>query len=102
MALRQIREEGDEILRKTAREVENIDERIQILIDDMIETMHHLNGVGLAAQQVGILKRVVVIDLYDDNGRMSYLSAEHRRYGSLCGYTLRKDSSGTRRPKGSN
>lgn len=68
MALRQIREEGDEILRKTAREVENIDERIQILIDDMIETMHHLNGVGLAAQQVGILKRVVVIDLYDDKG----------------------------------
>ena len=68
MAIRNIRTEGDEILKKNAREVENIDERIQILIDDMIETMHHLNGVGLAAQQVGVLKRVVVIDLYDDNG----------------------------------
>ena len=45
-----------------------IDEKIQILIDDMIETMHKYNGVGLAAVQVGILKRVVVIDLYDDNG----------------------------------
>ena len=68
MAIRNIREDGDEILRKTAREVDKIDERIQILIDDMIETMHSLNGVGLAAQQVGILKRVIVIDLYDDNG----------------------------------
>lgn len=68
MAIRNIREDGDEILKKKAREVENIDERLQILIDDMIDTMHALNGVGLAAQQVGILKRVVVIDLYDDNG----------------------------------
>ncbi len=68
MAVRNVREEGDEILKKKAREVEEIDERIQILIDDMIETMHLLNGVGLAAQQVGILKRVIVIDLYDDKG----------------------------------
>ena len=68
MAIRNVREEGDEILKKKAREVEEIDERIQILIDDMIETMHSLNGVGLAAQQVGILKRVIVIDLYDDKG----------------------------------
>ena len=68
MAIRNIREDGDEILKKKAREVENIDERLQILIDDMIDTMHALNGVGLAAQQVGILKRVLVIDLYDDNG----------------------------------
>ena len=68
MAIRNIREDGDEILRKTAREVDKIDERIQIFIDDMIETMHSLNGVGLAAQQVGILKRVIVLDLYDDNG----------------------------------
>lgn len=68
MAIRNVREEGDEILKKKAREVEEMDERIQILIDDMIETMHSLNGVGLAAQQVGILKRVIVIDLYDDKG----------------------------------
>ncbi len=74
MAIRNIRTEGDEILKKNAREVENIDERIQILIDDMIETMHHLNGVGLAAQQVGVLKRVVVIDLYDDNGPIVFIN----------------------------
>ena len=74
MAIRNIRTEEDEILKKHAREVENIDERIQILIDDMIETMHHLNGVGLAAQQVGVLKRVVVIDLYDDNGPIVFIN----------------------------
>ena len=68
MAIRNLRFEGDEILKKKSRDVEVIDEKIQILIDDMIETMHKYNGVGLAAVQVGILKRVVVIDLYDDNG----------------------------------
>jgi len=68
MAIRNIRQEGDEILRKKSREIEVIDEKLQILIDDMIETMHKYNGVGLAAVQVGILKRVVVIDIYDDNG----------------------------------
>lgn len=68
MAIRNLRLEGDEILKKKSREVEIIDEKIQILIDDMIETMHKYNGVGLAAVQVGILKRVIVIDLYDDKG----------------------------------
>ena len=71
MALRQIREDGDEILRKKSREVVIDDitgEKIQTLIDDMIETMHHYNGVGLAAVQVGLLKRIVVIDVDDDNG----------------------------------
>lgn len=67
MAIRQIRQEGDEILKKKSREVEDVDEKLQILIDDMIETMHKFNGVGLAAVQVGVLKRVLVIDLYDDN-----------------------------------
>lgn len=61
MAIRTIREEGDEILKKVSRPVEEIDEKILNLIDDMIETMHKFNGVGLAAVQVGILKRVVVI-----------------------------------------
>ena len=65
MAIRTIREEGDEILRKKSREVEKIDDRIKELIEDMIETMHKYNGVGLAAVQVGILKRIIVIDLYD-------------------------------------
>ncbi len=68
MAIRNLRLEGDEILKKKSREVEKIDEKIQILIDDMIETMHQYNGVGLAAVQVGILKKVIVIDLYDDHG----------------------------------
>lgn len=68
MAIRNLRLEGDEILKKKSREVEEIDEKIQVLIDDMIETMHKYNGVGLAAVQVGVLKRVIVIDLYDDNG----------------------------------
>ena len=71
MALRQIRTENDEILRKISREVpvdEITGERIQTLIDDMIETMHKYNGVGLAAVQVGLLKRVVVIDVEDGNG----------------------------------
>lgn len=65
MAIRTIREEGDEILRKKSREVEKIDDRIIELIEDMLETMHKYNGVGLAAVQVGILKRIIVIDLYD-------------------------------------
>ena len=71
MAIRNLRYEGDEILKKKSREVPEEDiltEKIQTLIDDMIETMHKYNGVGLAAVQVGILKRLIVIDLYDDNG----------------------------------
>ena len=68
MATRNLRYEGDEILKKKSREVEVIDDKLQILIDDMIDTMHKFNGVGLAAVQVGVLKRVVVIDLYDDKG----------------------------------
>lgn len=67
MAIREIRKDGDEILRKKSREVEKIDDRIIELLDDMVETMHFANGVGLSAVQVGILKRVVVIDLYDGN-----------------------------------
>ena len=71
MALRQIREQEDEKKKKKSREVviEDIKtEKLQGLIDDMIETMHSHNGVGLAAVQVGVLKRVVVIDVDDENG----------------------------------
>ncbi len=67
MAIREIRLNGDEILRKKAREVEKVDEKIKELLDDMVETMHEYNGVGLAAPQVGILRRIIVIDLYDGN-----------------------------------
>lgn len=68
MAIRMIRENGDEILRKKAREVEVVDDKIRQILDDMVETMHQFNGVGLAGPQIGILKRLVVIDIYDDNG----------------------------------
>lgn len=65
MAIRQIRLSNDEILRKTSREVEEVNDKIRELLQDMLETMHKYNGVGLAAPQVGVLKRVIVIDLYD-------------------------------------
>lgn len=61
MAIRTIREEGDEILRKVSRPVENVDDKIRELIRDMLETMYKFNGVGLAAVQVGVLKRILVI-----------------------------------------
>lgn len=67
MAIREIRLSDDEILRKRSREVEQVDEKIKELLQDMVETMHKYNGVGLAGPQVGILKRVIVIDLYDGN-----------------------------------
>lgn len=63
-----MRLENDEILRKKSREVDVIDEKIQTLIDDMIETLYKYNGVGLSAVQVGVLKRVVVIDIEDGEG----------------------------------
>ena len=63
MALREIRVEGDAVLTKVCKEIKEVTPRIQDLIDDMIETMYEANGVGLAAPQVGILKRLVVIDV---------------------------------------
>ena len=74
MAIRNLRIEGDEILLKKSRPIEEIDERIEELIKDMIETMHKYNGVGLAGVQVGILKRIFVIDLYDDNGPIVFIN----------------------------
>lgn len=65
MAIRNIRTLGDEILRKEAKEITEMTPRIQELIDDMFETMYEANGVGLAAPQVGIRKRLVVIDCFD-------------------------------------
>ena len=66
MAIRSIRTEEDEILRKKSKEVDVIDDKIKELIKDMVETMHKYDGVGLAAVQVGILKQIIVIDLYDE------------------------------------
>lgn len=63
MAIRNIRIDGDDILRKTCRPVTEMTPKIQELIDDMLETMYEADGVGLAAPQVGMLKRLVVIDV---------------------------------------
>ena len=65
MAIRNVRLEGDPILQKTSKEVKEITPKIRTLIDDMLETMYEKEGVGLAAPQVGVLKRVVVIDVGD-------------------------------------
>ncbi|MDO5557758.1 MAG: peptide deformylase [Clostridia bacterium] len=66
MAIRKVREEGDEILRKKSKEVEIIDDKIRDILNDMVETLHKYNGVGLAGPQVGMLKRIIVIDLYEE------------------------------------
>lgn len=66
MALRTIRTEGDPVLGKKCRPVTEMTARIQDLIDDMFETMYEAMGVGLAAPQVGILKRIVVIDVGEE------------------------------------
>lgn len=63
MALRNMRKFGDDALRKKCREINQIDERLLTLIEDMKETMYEAEGVGLAAPQVGILKRLFVIDI---------------------------------------
>ena len=63
MALRNIVKEGDEVLRKKCRAVDKIDDRILTILDDMAETLYDSGGVGLAAPQVGILRRIVVIDV---------------------------------------
>lgn len=66
MAIRKIRFDGDDVLRKVCKPIEKMTPRIETLIDDMYDTMYEANGVGLAAPQVGILKRLVVIDIGED------------------------------------
>ena len=74
MALRNVVKVGDPILNKKSRVVEKFDDRLSVLIDDMFETMEAENGVGLAAVQVGMLKRVVVIDVGD--GKIELVNPE--------------------------
>lgn len=76
MAIRNVLKEGDETLRKISREVTKIDERMLTLLDDMAETMYASEGVGLAAPQVGILRRAIVIDIRDENGLIELLNPE--------------------------
>ncbi|MBQ8931076.1 MAG: peptide deformylase [Ruminiclostridium sp.] len=74
MAKRNIVKDGDEVLRKKCRDVTLFDDKLWTLLDDMYETMQAANGVGLAAPQVGILRRVVVIDVGDENGRIELVN----------------------------
>lgn len=74
MAIREIREKGDEILYKKCKAVVKFDEKLHILLDDMYETMQSRDGVGLAAPQVGILKRAVVMDVGD--GKIELINPE--------------------------
>lgn len=66
MAIRNIREIGDKVLTKVSREIQEVDKKILVLMEDMLDTLYHANGVGLAAPQVGILKRLVVIDITEE------------------------------------
>ncbi len=63
MALRNIRQIGDSVLNKKCKEIKEMTSRLEVLIEDMLDTMYEAQGVGLAAPQVGVLKRVVVIDV---------------------------------------
>ena len=76
MAIRELRYEGDPILKKRSREIEVIDDKIKQLAEDMFDTMHKWDGLGLAAVQVGILKRIIVIDLYDDVSKFCLINPE--------------------------
>ena len=69
MAIRTLRYEGDEILKKKSREIDVIDDKIKQVAEDMFDTMHKFDGLGLAGVQVGILKRIIVIDLYDNESK---------------------------------
>jgi peptide deformylase len=70
MALLEIRLYGDPILKKRAREVREIDHKTRQLVCDMVDTLYHCKGVGLAAPQVGVLKRVVVVDVSEERNEL--------------------------------
>ncbi|MCK9176479.1 MAG: peptide deformylase [Clostridiales bacterium] len=76
MALRDILIEGDPALTKRSRPVKKFDDRLASLIDDMIETMYDGDGVGLAAPQVGVLRRIFVMDLDDGEGPFAFVNPE--------------------------
>ena len=76
MALRTILKLGDPALRKHSRQIERFDRRLHMLLDDMKQTMYNANGIGLAAPQVGILQRVVVIDLGEEDPLIELINPE--------------------------
>ena len=73
MAIRNIRTDGDEILRKKCKPVEKMTDRLNTLIDDMFDTMYEANGVGLAAPQIGVMKRMFAIVCYDEEEKLHIL-----------------------------
>lgn len=76
MALREIVQYGDDVLRKKCRPVTAFDEKLHILLDDMAETLAKAEGAGLAAPQVGILRRVVIVDVHDGKGVIELINPE--------------------------
>ena len=86
MALRNIRELGDDVLRKKSREIQEMTPKIKELIEDMFETMYEADGVGLAAPQVGVLKRLVVIDIGEGKPLVMINPEILERSGSQTGY----------------
>ena len=86
MALRNIREFGDPVLNKVCIEVKEMTERNKQLIDDMFETMYDANGVGLAAPQVGVLKRIVVIDTTGEDPLVLINPRINEQDGEQTGY----------------
>ncbi|CAJ1314379.1 peptide deformylase [Paenibacillus sp. PK4536] len=76
MAIRIIVTEPDDVLHKKAKEVTKITPNVQKLLTDMADTMYDADGVGLAAPQVGILKRLIVVDVGDDNGLIELINPE--------------------------
>lgn len=76
MAIRQVVKIGDEVLRKKSRPVEKLDRRMLTLLDDMAETMYEEDGVGLAAPQVGVLRRAITVDVGDENGLFQLINPE--------------------------
>ena len=90
MAIRNIREFGDEVLNKKCKEVKEMTPRTKELIEDMLETMYDANGVGLAAPQVGVSKRIVVIDVHQEDDEET---GELRKGTPLCCEGACKDGS---------
>lgn len=87
MALRNIVTEGDPILHKTSRPIEDINGRIIKLLDDMAETMYYGNrGIGIAAVQVGVLRRCFVVDIGDEHGKLEFINPKitSREGEQLC------------------
>ena len=81
MALRTIRIQGDPVLTKKCREITEITPKIRELAEDMLDTMYEANGVGLAGPQVGVLKRIVVIDIGEGPGDLRDFRRADRRRG---------------------